>query len=163
MGIASTCKYWSSVTTLSYGLTVVLLKELINMTSYRYSNIDVSIRRQIVSGIEKRNYREKEPFEVLIATYNKLFVTVAELRHETLQLTIQNEKIRQESLQAVHGSSSDAKSVEKSSAIEQKIFSLQEELTNMHRRKGEHAQQIVDLTSKLQGASKALALKEARI
>jgi len=85
------------------------------MTTFRYSNIDVSIRRQIVSGIEKRNYREKEPFEVLIATYNKLFVTVAELRHETLQLTIQNEKIRQESLQAVHGSSSDAKSIEKSS------------------------------------------------
>jgi len=133
------------------------------MTSFRYSNIDVSIRRQIVSGIEKRNYREKEPFEVLIATYNKLFDTVAELRHETLQLTIQNEKIRQESLQAIQASSSETKAVEKSSVIEQKIFSLQEELTNLHRRKGEHAQQIVDLTSKVQEAEKALALKEAKL
>ena len=33
-----------------------------------YSNIEVSIRRVIVKEIEKRNYREKEPFEVLIAT-----------------------------------------------------------------------------------------------
>ena len=48
-------------------------------------------------------------------------------------------------------------------AIEQKIFSLQEELTNMHRRKGEHAQQIVDLTSKLQQADKVLAFKEAKL
>jgi len=33
-----------------------------------YSNIDLSIRRQIVKNIEKRNLREKEPFEVLIGT-----------------------------------------------------------------------------------------------
>ncbi len=33
-----------------------------------YSNIELSIRRVIVKEIEKRNYREKEPFEVLIAT-----------------------------------------------------------------------------------------------
>ena len=92
-------------------------------------------------------------------TDNKLFDAVAELRHETLQLTIKNEKIRQESIQ---GLAPETPTQEKSSAIEQKIFSLQEELTDLHRRKGEHAQQIVDLTSKLQGASKALALKEAR-
>ena len=33
-----------------------------------YSNIELSIRRVIVKEVEKRNYREKEPFEVLIAT-----------------------------------------------------------------------------------------------
>lgn len=44
-----------------------------------------------------------------------MFDTVAELRHETLQLTIQNEKIRQESLQAIQASSSETKAVEKSS------------------------------------------------
>lgn len=45
--------------------------------------------------------------------------------------------------------------------MEQKIYSLQEELTNLHRRKGEHAQQIVDLTSKLQETEKNLSLKES--
>lgn len=45
--------------------------------------------------------------------------------------------------------------------LEQKIYSLQEELTNLHRRKGEHAQQIVDLTSKLQETEKNLSLKES--
>ena len=33
-----------------------------------YSNVDLSIRRLIVKSIEKRNLREKEPFEVLIGT-----------------------------------------------------------------------------------------------
>lgn len=45
--------------------------------------------------------------------------------------------------------------------LEQKIYSLQEELTNLHRRKGEHAQQIVDLTSKLQETEKNLSTKES--
>jgi hypothetical protein len=40
-----------------------------------YSNIELSIRRVIVKEIEKRNYREKEPFEVLIATC-KLMVDI---------------------------------------------------------------------------------------
>ena len=46
--------------------------------------------------------------------------------------------------------------------MEQKIFSLQEELTNLHRRKGEHAQQIVDLTSRLQETEKTLTTKETQ-
>lgn len=45
--------------------------------------------------------------------------------------------------------------------MEQKIYALQEELTNLHRRKGEHAQQIVELTSKLQEAEKVLTSKES--
>ncbi|EFX75688.1 hypothetical protein DAPPUDRAFT_306657 [Daphnia pulex] len=126
-----------------------------------YSNIELSIRRVIVKEIEKRNYREKEPFEVLIATYNKLFDAVSELRHEILLLTIQNEKLRQESLQNGQGLCEGNKAPEKSSILEQKIYSLQEELTNLHRRKGEHAQQIVDLTSKLQETEKNLSLKES--
>ena len=32
------------------------------------SSVDLSIRRLIVKNIEKRNLREKEPFEVLIET-----------------------------------------------------------------------------------------------
>ncbi|XP_032795920.2 autophagy-related protein 16-1 [Daphnia magna] len=124
-----------------------------------YSNIELSIRRVIFKEIEKRNYREKEPFEILISTYNKLFDAVSELRHEILLLTIQNEKLRQENLQNGQGTL-EGKVTEKSSVLEQKIYSLQEELTNLHRRKGEHAQQIVDLTSKLQETEKNLNLKE---
>jgi hypothetical protein len=41
-----------------------------------YSNIELSIRRVIVKEIEKRNYREKEPFEVLIATCKLLVVLI---------------------------------------------------------------------------------------
>lgn len=124
-----------------------------------YSNVDLSIRRLIVKSIEKRNLREKEPFEVLIGTYNRLFDAVSELRHDNLSLTLQNEKLRQEGLQSGPGSS-DSRGSEKSSVLEQKIYNLQEELTNLHRRKGEHTQQIVDLTYKVTEAEKNLATKE---
>ena len=42
--------------------------EVVNMALSGLSNIDVSIRRAIVHSIQKRNYCEKEPFEILIAT-----------------------------------------------------------------------------------------------
>lgn len=129
------------------------LQIIINMAGGTgYSNIELSIRRVIVKEIEKRNYREKEPFEVLIATCkffpsliyffivlifcpstwkknfvsfqistfnildNKLFDAVSELRHEILLLTIQNEKLKQESLQLQNGPS-EGKAPEKSSVI----------------------------------------------
>ena len=43
--------------------------------------------------------------------------------------------------------------------FEQKIFALQEELTNLHRHKSDDAQQIVDLTRKLQETEKVFAAK----
>lgn len=43
--------------------------KIVNMAGgLAYSNIELSIRRVIFKEIEKRNYREKEPFEVLIST-----------------------------------------------------------------------------------------------
>ena len=44
---------------------------------------------------------------------NKLFDAVSELKHEIFQITVQNEKLRQESYQ-LQGSPSDAKASEKS-------------------------------------------------
>ena len=51
---------------------------------------------------------------ILFFLDNKLFDAVSELRHEILLLTIQNEKLRQESLQNGQGSS-EGKAPEKSS------------------------------------------------
>lgn len=61
-------------------------------------------------------------FQILLHGFdssdNKLFDAVSELRHEILLLTIQNEKLKQESLQLQNGQGSfDGKLPEKSSVI----------------------------------------------
>lgn len=103
---------------------------------------------------------------------NRLFESSNALRAENLQLSIQNEKLRLEQNSSSDKASGDgigsapSKSPsarnEKVQLLEQKLLNLQEELTEMHRRKGENAQQLVDLNLKLQEKEKELQVKEAR-
>lgn len=98
---------------------------------------------------------------------NKLFDCANSLRSENLHLSVQIEKLKFESggLQAGNGStvgSSDAKLHERIQHLEQKLLTQQEELTELHRRKGENSQQIIDLNVKLQEKEKQLAAKEVR-
>jgi len=51
---------------------------------------------------------------------------------------------------------------EKISALEQKLLVQQEELTELHRRRGENAQMIIDLNAKLQLTEQALTSKNNR-
>jgi len=48
---------------------------------------------------------------------------------------------------------------EKISALEQKLLLQQEELTELHRRRGENAQMIIDLNAKLQLTEQTLTSK----
>lgn len=48
-------------------------------------------------------------------------------------------------------------------SMEQKILHQQEELTSLHKRRGEYAQQIVDLNSELQERNKVIAEHETKI
>lgn len=95
---------------------------------------------------------------------NKLFDAANALRSENLQLSVQIEKLR---LENGHSggvvSSAEAKLQEKIQHLEQKLLVQQEELTELHRRKGENAQQIIDLNTKLHEKEKQLALKEVRL
>ena len=52
---------------------------------------------------------------------------------------------------------SDPRAQERIGALEQKLYKLQEELTEMHRRKGENAQQLIDLKNSLQEKERLLA------
>lgn len=47
--------------------------------------------------------------------------------------------------------------------MEQKILIQQEELTGLHKRRGEHTQQIVDLNASLQEKDKIISDRENRI
>lgn len=91
------------------------------------------------------------------------------LRSENLQLSLQNERLRLEGTGLSGGTGlgvsalpGDARTVERIQALEQKLLSQQEELTELHRRKGENAQQIIDLNSKLQEKERLLTTKEIR-
>lgn len=86
---------------------------------------------------------------------NRLFDNANTLRGENLQLSIANEKLRCEAVSGTPGSAANA-------ALEAKLLAQADELTMLHRRRGEHTQQIVDLNNKLQEVMKELQAKEAR-
>lgn len=86
---------------------------------------------------------------------NRLFDNANTLRGENLQLSITNEKLRCEVSSGVPGGAANA-------VLEAKVLAQAEELTMLHRRRGEHTQQIVDLNNKLQEVTKELQIKEAR-
>lgn len=91
---------------------------------------------------------------------NQLFDITLSLRNENLQLTIQNEKLRQENQStSVYGGGVDFTKI---SALEHKILSQQEELTELHKRRGENAQLLIDLNNKLQDKDKHIETTELR-
>lgn len=81
------------------------------------------------------------------------------MRSENLQLSIQLEKL---SSNTGGGSGNEVRLNERIQFLEQKLLTQQEELTELHRRKGENAQQIIDLNVKLQEKEKVLMAKEVR-
>lgn len=86
------------------------------------------------------------------------------MKTENIQLSIQLEKVRQvgfDALKAGDGSS-DVRTVtsEQLLALEQKLLSQQEELTEIHKKRGENAQMIVNLNNLLAEKEKLLTMKE---
>ena len=72
-----------------------------------------------------------------------------------MQLTITNETLRREVANGSIG-------IGGNSDLEARLLKQAEELAMLHKRKGEHTQQIVDLNNKLQEITKELQAKEAR-
>lgn len=60
------------------------------------------------------------------------------------------------------GGGGDSRLHDKIQLLEQKLLAQQEELTELHRRKGENSQQIIDLTASLQEKEKLLISRETR-
>lgn len=101
---------------------------------------------------------------VVLIVDNKLFDAANSLRSENLHLSVQIEKLRLENGHAGGAvSSAETKLHEKIQHLEHKLMVQQEELTELHRRKGENAQQIIDLNAKLHEKEKQLATKEVRL
>ncbi|XP_038051091.1 autophagy-related protein 16-1-like isoform X2 [Patiria miniata] len=121
----------------------------------------------VLKRLQTRNELESGNFKALLETHNKLFNNLDSVRAQNLQLQIQVEKLRQENselqIKAQSGIGTGGTKGEKTQALEQKLFRLQEELTDMHRKKGENAQQLIDLSAQLQEKDKELQLKDTRL
>lgn len=77
------------------------------------------------------------------------------MRGENIQLTIENETLRRKAASGSPGLGANAD-------LEARLLKQAEELATLHKRKGEHTQQIVDLNNKLQEMTKELQSKEMR-
>ncbi|XP_018564835.1 autophagy-related protein 16-1 [Anoplophora glabripennis] len=119
-------------------------------------------RDSILNQLQERNRTETKLFQDLILQHNKVFDNSNRLYLENLQLSIQNEKLKTEGggLGANSSSVSDLRLQEKIQQLEQKLLANAEELTQLHRRKGENSQQIIDLNALLQEKEKLLATKD---
>ena len=80
-------------------------------------------------------------------------------------MTIQNENLKSEIAEnnSQYTGTSQGKSNDKQiQQLEQKLLHQQEELTELHRRKGENAQQLIDLNHRLNEESKIKTNLELR-
>jgi len=111
-----------------------------------------SYRKNILTKLKRRNARESKPFEALFEAQGKIFEQNLQLKSENSTLSFVNEKLKEENviLKAKIDSTSESTNIQSSESFleqQRKLFSLQEELTELHRRKGDNAQQVIDLTA----------------
>lgn len=123
-------------------------------------------RENILSQLQDRNREETDIFQDLITQHAKIFERFNYLYTENLQLSIQNEKLKSEGRSGLGSNSSslgDIRHQERIQQLEQKLLVQAEELTELHRRKGENAQQIIDLNSVLQEKDKIIGNKDTAL
>lgn len=88
---------------------------------------------------------------------NRLFEKNIQLKSENLTLSIENEKLHES------GESGDSTaSARKIQSLERIRLTQQEELTELHKRKGDNSQMIIDLNVKITEMLKQLAAKDNR-
>ncbi len=119
----------------------------------------------MVSQLRGRNRREVEPYRDLFAYHARAFEKLAQLQAENKQLTLQNERLTTDAVSgaAEAGGGGGVATSEEVALLKRKVYDLQEELTALHRRKGENAQQVIDLTNKVRELEEAMSERTARL
>ncbi|OAD56449.1 Autophagy-related protein 16-1 [Eufriesea mexicana] len=120
------------------------------------SRKDNNWRQDLILQLQERNRKQTYCFADLISLHNRLFESANTLRGENIQLTIANETLRRDAASGTPGLSVNAD-------LEARLLKQAEELATLHKRKGEHTQQIVDLNNKLQEMIKELQIKETSL
>ncbi|CAH0399165.1 unnamed protein product [Chilo suppressalis] len=119
-------------------------------------------RKSIVNQLQLRNKYETAAFQDIISFQSRLFDNVNTLKNENLQLTLVNERIRYSNTDSSLSGGGGGIN-EKIQALEQKILIQQEELTSLHRRRGESAQQIINLNAQVHDLERQLQAKDVVI
>ncbi|ODN03183.1 Autophagy-related protein 16-1 [Orchesella cincta] len=114
-------------------------------------------RNQILTLLRDRNKRESQGFTELFHHHEKLFENWAAIKAENLRLSVQVERGYS------HHHHSSSYSEEREKVLEQKILSLQEELTELHRRRSENASHVLSLTAKLTDKEAELAAAQTQL
>ncbi|KAL7020703.1 hypothetical protein ACKWTF_011613 [Chironomus riparius] len=109
-------------------------------------------RQKILERLLERNSRESGFHEIIINNH-RILERNLELKSENLALTVENEKLRNGL--GVGDSAAQARI----QVLEKKLLDKQEELTDMHKRKGDNQQMIIDLNVKVTELQKQLELK----
>ncbi|OQR79631.1 autophagy-related protein 16-1-like [Tropilaelaps mercedesae] len=117
--------------------------------------------QKIIEELDERNRRERGVFEEIVKTTRRYQEQVELLRSEITLLTVQNENLRQGSNEFRNRApiSGDGSALE----LERKLYKLQEEHTELLKKKGEHAQQIIDLRNQHEAKDKELRNKESQL
>lgn len=90
---------------------------------------------------------------------NRLFDENVQIKGENIRLQVENEKIRMNQPSGGDGSYDNVKI----QALEKKLLAQQEELTELHKRKGENSQLVIDLNLKIQTLQKQINEKELTV
>lgn len=123
-------------------------------------------RESILDKLQHRNREETSLFQDLITQHNKIFENYNTLYTDNLQLSVQNEKLKSEGRSGLGSNSSslgDIRIQEGIQQLKQKLLSQAEELAELHRRKGENAQQIIDLNAAVLDKDKIIANKDVNL
>merc|ERR1711962_920131 len=122
-------------------ISVNLSAQIALPTSKMYTTYGI----KVLQKLRHRNCIEVAPFVDIIELNNRLIVANSQLLSEREEIQFVNVKLKEET-QKLRLKSSEADQ-EQVSVLEKKLFAAQEELTELHRRRGENAQQIIDQTA----------------
>ncbi|CAH8444257.1 unnamed protein product [Schistosoma turkestanicum] len=120
-----------------------------------------SWKAAILSSLLERDIVEKSFFNEIFAQYNSNKELVVQLKGENTRL-VRELTLCQQEKSTVQLEFEKIKSV-KSYDYEQKVFHLQEEVTELHRQKGNLAQNVIDLNRVLQEKDTLLQSKSLKI
>uniref|UniRef100_A0A8C5X723 Autophagy related 16 like 1 n=1 Tax=Malurus cyaneus samueli TaxID=2593467 RepID=A0A8C5X723_9PASS len=120
-----------------------------------------SLERHIAEELRRRDRLQSQAFEEIIAQYNKL-LEKSDL-HAVLADKLQAEKYDMQSRHEISpghdGTWNDAQLQE----LAQLKIKHQEELTELHKKRGELAQSVIDLNNQMQQKDKEMQMNEAKI
>ncbi|XP_005111845.1 autophagy-related protein 16-1 [Aplysia californica] len=116
----------------------------------------------ILFQLKRRNHKQSEPFQAIIQTNNRLQQQSSHLHSQNVHLQVEIERLKEENLSGqIRGEPGSGG--HNTHALEQKLYKLQEELTELHKKRGENAQQIIDLNALLQEKERELQNKDNQL